>query len=485
MIASSLLVVLPGLIAAPILAALPGWRAAATANIGVCAIILLAAIRLAIAPGPIDDDAWLRPDALGIVLVLLTSFTGLTTAWFSRFYIRHEAEAERLGPRAIRLYHGAFPALLGFLLTALLSDNIGLTWVCLEAATIIGVLVVVLPGTEDAIEASWKFFILCGVAVALALFGTIMLYLAASPILGPGWPAMSWRGLAAAAPACNGGLLNLAFVFLLIGYGTKAGLVPLHGWMPDAHAEGPTPVSAILSGSVLNVALVVLLRLRGVIGANAAAGGAAIAPGPAMIILGLASVLVSAFCLWPRRDVKRWFAFSTIEQNGLVALAFGLGGPAANFAGLLHMIAHTLTKASIFQCVGRAAQLRGGQDFPHLSGLLRDQRLLAFTLAAGTIAVAGLPPFAMFSSEFLIASELARRMVWLSPLLGLGLIVGTWALLARLLDLCVGLPKGTGKSPSVGGAALASAWLNLAIVVGLGLAMPPALVNLLQQAAGP
>ena len=476
-------VVLLPVFGAALLAALPSWRVAARVNLLLAAGTFVLACRL---PFAAPGGDWLVADPLGVVLALLTSFTGATTAWFSIVYVGHEAETGRLRPASLRLYHAAFQALLACQLAALLSDNIGLTWVAIEAATIAGVLVVGLPQTGEAIEASWKFFILCGVAVALALFGTIMLYLASVPVLGPGWAAMRWSGLAATAARDNGAVLNLAFVFLLIGYGTKAGLVPLHGWLADAHSEGPTPVSAILSGATLNVALSVLLRLRGVMDANAAAGHGALAPGPVLMGLGLLSLLVASFGLWQRRDVKRFYAFSTIEQNGVATLALGLGGPLATFAGLLHMVLQTLSKASVFQCVGRAAQLRGGQRFDQLAGLLNGFRSLAVTLALASVALAGLPPFGLFSSEFLVVRQTALQAPWLILPLGLGLVVGGWAMIARLQILCLGVPAaapGLGTLPPPDWRGLLPAWLPLILVVLLGLAMPDAVLAWLQAAA--
>ena len=479
----ALLAVLLPVLGGGVLPFLPGHRAAARGVIlaaagcfGLCCAL----------PWEAPGAGWLAPDHLGIALAILTSFTGLTTACFSAGYIDRECAAGRMGRGAARLYHGAFPFLLGALIAALLSDNIGLTWIAVEAATIAGVLVVGLPATAEAIEASWKYFILCGVAIALSLFGTIILYVAAVPALGEGAAAMRWSALATAAPRANGALLNLAFVFLLIGYGTKAGLAPLHGWLADAHAEGPTPVSAILSGAMLNVALVVLLRLRMIIGANAEAGMGAVSPGPPMMALGLLSLLVAAFALWQRRDAKRFFAFSSIEQNGLIAFAFGLGGAAAIFAGLLHMVLHTLAKAAVFQCIGRAAQWRGGQTFDDLGGLLGSQRRLALTLGCAILAVAGLPPFGLFSSEFLLATATARQAIWCSPLLVLGLVVGGWALLARLQGLWLGPPRpaqGPAPGPAPRFAMLLPAWLHLVLVLVLGLAMPGPVLAFLQQAA--
>ncbi len=418
-------------------------------------------------------------DRLATHLAILTSFVGLTSAWFSRRYIQIEADAGRMLPLGVRQYHVLFQAFLGFMLLALLSNNLGVTWVAMEAATIAAVLVVGLPRTDQAVEASWKMFVLCGVGIALALFGTIVLYLAALPAMGSGWAAMSWSELAPKAAGFKAPLLNLAFVFLLVGYGTKAALAPLHAWMPDAHAEGPTPVSAVLSGSILNVALAVLLRVRGLMAGNAEA----LSPGLPMMGLGLLSLLLAAFSLWPRRDVKRFFAFSSVEQSGIAAFAFGIGGPAAMFAGMLHLTLHTLTKAAIFHCVGRASQMKGGQKFLHITGLIGSHRALGLTLAAGMVAVSGLPPFGLFSSEFLIVLATIRQVPWLAIPLGLGLVVSAWALMRRLITLCLGAPTSSpGPAPEV--LDLLPAWLHLALVLVLGLAMPGFVLSWFRALAG-
>jgi len=298
------------LLAALLLAAVKRSDIAAWINIAASTAAFLLACRL---PWLQGAGELLLVDPLATHLAILTAFVGMTTAWFSRVYVAIELAEGRLDAWRLRQYHALFQAFLGAMLLALLSNNLGVTWVAMEAATIAAVVVVGLPRTENAVEASWKFFVLCGVGIALALFGTIVLYLAALPVLGPGLSAMSWTGLARAIPQAPGALLNLAFVFLLIGYGTKAALAPLHAWMPDAHAEGPTPMSAVLSGSILNVALAVILRLRGLMASNPEA----IAPGPPIMALGLLSLLLAAFSLWRRRDVKRFFAFSTIEHQGL------------------------------------------------------------------------------------------------------------------------------------------------------------------------
>ena len=251
------LVPLSALAAAIMLGLVPSWRIGAWINVAASTICFLLAVRLPWEIGTVGP--LLLVDRLSAHMAVLTAFVGMTTSWFSLTYVREEIASRRIDRRRLRLYHSMYQVFVGGMLMALLSNNLGVTWVAVETATIATVLVVGLPRTENAVEASWKFFMICGVGIALALFGTIVLYVAVQPAVGPGLPAMTWSTILPAAARCNGTVLNLAFVFLLLGYGTKAGLAPLHTWMPDAHAEGPTPVSAVLAGSILNVALVVIL----------------------------------------------------------------------------------------------------------------------------------------------------------------------------------------------------------------------------------
>jgi hydrogenase-4 component F len=469
------LAVMVPLVAAAGLGLVTNVRLAAWINGGAATLVFLLACALPWYPAA----GLLLVDPLAAHIAILTGFVGMTTAWFSRATIAVEAEAKRLDARALRAYHAMFQAYLGFLMLALLSNNVLATWGSIEAPTIASVLVVALPRTDAAIAAASKQFMLCGAGIALAFFGTTLLYLAAVPTLGSGLPAMTWSRLPAGAPQFHAAMLNLAFVFLLLGYGTKAALAPLHAWVASACAEGPTPVSAVLSGSILNVALVVILRLRGLLDANPGA----IAPGPPIMALGLASVLLAAFSLWRQDDVKRFFAFSTIGQSGVAAFAFGLGGTVATFAGLLHLTLHTLTHAAIFQCVGRAIQLKGGQRFTDIGGLLVRHRALGLTLAAGIVAVAGLPPFGLFASAFLVLAETVRRLPLLALPLALGLVVGAWALALRLISLCLGAPT-PDRGPVPGLLALVPAWVHLAAVLVLGLAMPGPVAAWLMAIAG-
>jgi hydrogenase-4 component F len=384
-----ILVFLPWLSALLLAAMPPRGRLPAFVNIGVSAGSLLVALVL------LGQDhgvqGWTRIDALNLPFIAVAALIGLTTAIFSAATV----EAEDFDALRARAYHAAFQLFMGAQFLALVSDNMGVMWVAIEIATLASVLMVGVHGTPAAVEAAWKFFILCGVGIALALFGTILLYLAAQPVLGSGDPGLSWAALRAVAAQCDPGVLSLAFVFLLVGYGTKAGLVPLHSWLPDAEAEGPLPICAVLSGLLLNAALLAILRAQSIIGAHPAA----LAPGPFLIGFGLASLLLAAFALWRRRDARRFFAWSSIEHIGLAAIAFGIGGAVASLAGLIHLLGHALVKSAVFFAVGAATQIKGSRQIADIGGLAVSHPALGWGLALGIAGLAGMPPFALFVSE--------------------------------------------------------------------------------------
>jgi hydrogenase-4 component F len=342
-------------------------------------------------------------------------------------------------------------------------------WVGLELATLITVVMVGLYRTPQAIEAAWKYFILASVGISLAFFGTILIYLAGQPALGEGAPAMTWSLLQAAAGQMDPAILDLAFIFLLIGYGTKVGLAPLHAWLPDAHAEGPTPISAVLSGLLLNVALYAVLRFKLLLAANPGA----VAPGPLMTMMGLSSLVFASFMLYRRRDIKRMFAYSSIEHMGIITFAFGMGGAVANFAGLLHMTMHSLTKSAIFFAVGHIAQAKGTQKIAEIRGLTVSHPLLGWSLVVGVIAIAGMPPLGIFMSEFLVVSSTFARQPLLAVPLVFGLLVGFGALMLRLHGLAFGTPSGTSHASK---ASYVPMFAHLALVLIAGIWLPAPVV---------
>jgi hydrogenase-4 component F len=416
-------------------------------------------------------------DDLNIVFVALNTFIGFTASLFSASYIGHELSTGRLTAMHLRFYHAMYQVLLFAMNLALLANNIGLMWVAVEIATLTTVLMVGIYRTHEALEAAWKYFILGSVGIALALFGTILVYVAAQPVIGEGMQAMVWTVLIQRVAEFDPALLNLAFVFLLLGYGTKVGLAPLHAWLPDAHAEGPTPISAVLSGLLLNVALYAVLRFKLLLAANADA----LAPGPLMITMGLISVIFAAFMLYRRRDIKRMFAYSSIEHMGIITFAFGIGGPLANFAGLLHMVMHSLTKSAIFYGVGHIAQIKGTQRIEEIGGLTETHPWLGWALVCGVVAITGLPPLGIFMSEFLVVSSTLAREPLLALPLVFGLLVGLGALLLRLNTLAFGKPRGA-TAPAE--ASYAPMYAHLALVLTAGIYLPPPLVAWFQNVAG-
>jgi hydrogenase-4 component F len=460
--------------AAALLAALPDDRTTAWLNVLASLLTFAAALVLLVRRPPVGP--FLIVDDLNVVFILLSTFIAFTTSVFSRSYIAYELESGHLTPKYLRFYHAMYQVLMFGMNLALLSNNLGLMWVAVELATLTTVLMVGIYRTEAALEAAWKYFILGSVGIALALFGTILVYLAARTVVGEGLDAMAWSVLVQKAAGCDPALLNLAFLFLLLGYGTKVGLVPLHAWLPDAHAEGPTPISAVLSGLLLNVALFAVLRFKTLMAANPAA----LAPGPLMVALGLVSVVFAAFMLYRREDIKRLFAYSSIEHMGIITFAFGMGGPLANFAALLHMTLHSLTKSAIFFCVGHIAQVKGTQRMPDIRGLTVSHPLLGWGLALGVVAIAGLPPLGLFMTEFLIVTSTFARAPALAIILGLALLVGLGALLLRLNGLAFGEPYGRNDPTR---ASFLPVGAHFALVLVAGVWLPPALVAWFQYVA--
>jgi hydrogenase-4 component F len=461
-------------IAIPILALVSGYRLGAALNILACALTLSAATALLFTEHPRSDLIVI--DDFNVFLIILTTFVGFTTSIFSATYLAHEIEIGRLTPLFLRFYHAMYQALMCAMNVALVANNIGLMWVGVEVATLSTVMMVGIYRTPEAIEAAWKYFILGSVGIGLAFFGTILVYLVAQDVVGDGLPAMSWDLLVKSAPMLDPKLLSLAFVFLLVGYGTKVGLAPFHAWLPDAHAEGPTPISAVLSGLLLNVALYVLLRFKMVLAGNAAA----IKGGAIMVGLGLISLVFAAFMLYRRRDIKRLFAYSSIEHMGIAAFAFGMGGPLANFAGLLHVTMHSLIKSGIFFAVGHIAQVKGTQRIAAISGISITHPVLAVLFSFGVIAIAGLPPFGMFTSEFMLVSSTFARQPALSIVLVAGLLIGFGALILRLQDIVFGEPTGQAHPAR---ASYIPAYVHLTLVLIAGVWLPGPVVQWFRSVA--
>lgn len=447
-------------------------------NIGFNAFCLLATIWLAmnvLTEGTIlsANKAFLI-DSFNVYLIVLTAFVGFTTSIFSAPYMAHEKDIGKLTDARLKLYYSMYQGFMLAMYLVLTTNNMGIMWVAMEGATLATVLLVSLYRTPESIEAAWKYFILCGVGIAQALFGTILLYYAAAQ-LGDGDSSLLWSVLYENANKLNPEVLEIAFVFLLIGYGTKIGLVPLHNWLPDAHSEGPTPMSAVLSGLLLNDALYAVVRNKMLVdGAthNHIAGYL-------MMGFGLLSFLVAALFLHRQKDIKRLFSYSSIEHMGIMTFAFGMGGGMATFAALLHMTVHSLTKSAIFVTVGHASQVAGTQNIDKIRGLIKTQPKVGWGLLIGTIAIAGFPPFGVFTSEFLVLLATMHNYPWLAPFLLLGIGIAFAGLFRHIQ------PMVYGAKPEAQHPVPANLWpvmIHLALVLWLGLSIPTFLANWFSQA---
>ncbi len=457
------------IVSAAVLAYVGDRRFAPEINIAASSATLVLSLLLALqvywVGSVVALDGWFFVDEFNVYLVVLTSFVSTTTAIFSRNYMRFERSRGKVGHKAMRFYHAMYQMFIFAMLLALLTNNVGVLWISMELATLSTVLLVSLYRTPSSVEAAWKYFILCGVGIALALFGTILLYFAAEKVLGPGSQGLLWTNLNRVSPHMEPTILSLAFVFFVVGYGTKVGLVPLHNWLPDAHSEGPTPISAVLSGLLLNVALYALVRCKVLVNKAMASNWA----GEIMMGFGLLSILVASISLLRQKDIKRMFAYSSIEHMGIATFAFGLGGTVATFGALLHMLVHSLTKSAIFFTVGHAAQMSGTQAMAHIKGLIKANPLVGWGMVFGVMAIAGMPPFGVFASEFLILTAAMKQAPALIPIFLFGVCIAFAALFRKLQPMVFGEPA---EGLAVIKAAHLPVFLHMAIVLALGLYFP-------------
>ncbi len=463
-------VLLPWLGAA-ILSAIASVPVGARVNIvfAVLNVPLLAMLLLA----PEDElSGLLRLDALTAPLVLLTGLLGLTGAVAALLAPPHEGTS--------RAWNAGYQALLGTTLLALLADDLALMWMALSLSGMIIAMLAALRRTPAALSASWKAVLLCGAGAGLALLGIMVLAMAVQP-LAASPDALSFATLMRVGREAESGLLTLGFVLLLAGYGVFAGLVPLHAWLPDAQAEGPTPLMAIPCLLLGHAALLALLRAKAVASLNPAW----MPPGALLLLAGLLGMGFAAAALWRQRQAGRFLAVIALGQTGLATFAFGLGGPAV-MAGMLQMLGSGLAVSAAAFALSRATLLRGGDSLQGLSGLAATDPRLGWGLAAALGALAGLPPMAQFVSEFLLVQQAVSRLPWMALPLGLGLVAMAIVLLGRLRHLCFGpAPEGVATQPRIAGEGgiVLLIGLHLLLLLALGLFLPAPLSALLTEAA--
>ncbi len=371
-------------------------------------------------------NQWLFCDKLSAFFIGLNSFIAMTTSFYAISYLNNEPRTV-LHPLTYRFYHTFFHLFTLSMLIVILSNNIGLMWIAMELATISSVILVALYQTQEALEAAWKYLILCGVGIGFALLGTAILYFSAHSYLSSN-QGLLWTALVKQAPHFSTKLTAIAFVFLFIGYGTKVGFFPLHNWLPDAHAEGPSPVSALLSGLLLNVALLAILRFKLMLAHTAIAAF----PNQLLLLFGFVSLLFAAFSLLRQRKLKRLFAYSSMEHLALISIAFGIATPLAYVAGLLHIAIHSLSKTAVFYSCGNIIQRFHTQTLSQLKGLTTTVPLHGWCLLLSSFVLLGLPPSGLFFSELFLIIAVLHTMAWLLIPLVIGLVIAFIAIFSKM-----------------------------------------------------
>jgi hydrogenase-4 component F len=446
------------------------------------ALVAAAAISVSVSrDGPsLAFDEWVYVDALGVIVADLVAVVGLLAIVNSQPYIQRELEHGEIDARHARRYYALVLGFLGAMLAVPVSNNLGAMWIAIEAATIVSALLVSIHRDRAGLEAAWKYLILGSVGIAFALFGTMMTFYAAEPILGDSGDALNWTTLRDAAGQLNPEVMRLAFVFVLVGYGTKAGLAPMHTWLPDAHSQAPSPVSGLLSGVLLKCALVALLRF-GVL-ADLSVGGDF--RDFALIAFGIASIAIAVPFILVQGDLKRLLAYSSVENVGIIVLAAGIGGPIATYAAMLHIVAHSLTKSSLFFSAGSIVQAYGTRRLHRMRNLVDASPAAAIVFAGAVVAVSGFPPFALFVSEFGLLSGAFAEGRGAVAAVGMALVALAAAILLFQVFGTVFRGHDAARKPRrIGRVQLASAALPLVLATWIAFAPPPPVRDLLQDAA--
>jgi len=452
----------------------------------VVSIVIVATIALVLAGRVIDGGnffalgSWLYLDPLASILVALIGVVGLLTGIYSLGYIRHDLAANLISPRQLCRYYGFFNLFLFTMLWTVTANDIVMMWVGIEATTLGSAFLVGLYGQRASLEAAWKYVVICTVGVAFALYGTMLVYAEASAVLPDPHDASLWTSLVSHAASLNPGVMRLAFVFVLIGFGTKAGLFPMHAWLPDAHSEAPSPVSALLSGVLVNCALFVLLRYSAI---TTAATGPEFSRNLFLVFGGL-SVAAASLLIFVQKDLKRLFAYSTTENMGLIVLGLGIGGPLGVAAAILQMINHSLAKTLLFCGSGNVLMKFGTRDLRSIRGMAAAAPLSGALLIAGALALCGVPPFNIFVSEFMLVTAGFRAGYgWLMVICLLLLTVTLAALLRFIGGSLLGARPANVARGEVSGFAIAPMVALLVVMLLFGVALPRPVGRLIENAA--
>jgi len=378
---------------------------------------------------------WFYLDALSGLMILLICILSFVASIYASGYMVNEVEERLENLWKLKGFYGLLNLFLLTMLIVVTTNSLGLLWIGIEATTLVSAFLVGYYNKQSTVEAAWKYIILCTVGIVFALIGIILTYTAVTQAGGEKALGLNWDYLVTIAHRLNPNLMKTAFIFILVGYGTKAGLAPMHTWLPDAHSEAPTPVSALLSGVLLKCALYGILRFTILTNLTAAKD----VPQTMFIVFGVLSLIIAAGFILVQRNIKRLLAYSSLEHMGIIFLGLGFGTPLAVFGALFHIINHGLTKALMFFSAGNLALKYQNKKMNHIQGAFQLMPLSAGALLVGGLALAGLPPFSLFISEFYILYGGLKAHYWLaSGLFVLFLLIIFGALIYHFVRMVIG-----------------------------------------------
>lgn len=448
-------------------------------NIGACFAGLAAALVLALqlASRPVALFGFIYADALSGFFILTIAAVNFASSLYSVSYIEKDLRDKEITERKSRYYYSLFNLFSLAMYCVTVFDNLGFVWVAVEMTTLASAFLVGFYNTKKSVEAAWKYIIICSVGLTFALFGTILFYYASS---AHGLRSLNWTDMMAAAPAFDPKLVKIAFLFIIAGYGTKAGFAPMHTWLPDAHSQAPAPISAMLSGVLIKTSIFVILRFVLIVNKCVPAEFTS----NLFVGFGAISLVIAAGFVLVQKDIKRLLAYSTIEHVGIIALGFGFGGPLGSAGALFHIFNHALAKAGMFFCAGSIVKRYGTNNMRKISGALRALPFVGtFALVIG-FAVAGTPPFSVFTSEIMVLiAGLAGRNYLASGIMFAALAAVFASIIYYVSKAVFGVkPESVSSGDESRGVKAALIFLTAVIFV-FGIAVPPFFRNILNAAA--
>jgi hydrogenase-4 component F len=349
--------------------------------------------------GPVSALGVLRADDVAVLFLVLIGLLAVAVSLATLGWMRHQLARGQMRADRLPYYYALVHGFVATMLVTVLADNLGILWIAMEGTTITSALLVGFHGDKHGLEAAWKYIIVTTIGISFGLFGTVLVYGAAAHAQGGVLAgAMNWSSIVAIAPRLDPGIIRIGFIFVMVGYGTKAGLAPVHMWLPDAHSQAPTPVSALLSGALIKCALFGIIRFHTI---ARAACGPAFSQG-LLLTFGLASVVVATPFILAQHDLKRLLGYHSVEHVGIIALGLGFGGRLGTYGALLHVINHGVTKALVFLVAGDAIGRYGTRDMRLIRGLLGIAPLAGTLMLMGAFSLAGTPPFSIFISELMV-----------------------------------------------------------------------------------